>query len=236
MASIPRVGPSAVPGFGWVHGFLRWLDDDVERDAGARTPAYTPKPVPELEMLEWDGADAAGAARRTHGAPMPADGAELRRRRRDAYVEARFPGIARRAADLQRVDEAIKGARLLFEDGRAEAALELLQLAQEESPREAGFPLARLEILFLMRDAEEFAIAAQAFRERYPAHPAWPEIERLGRALAPASPLFASATRESDHGHYGPWPDLPNWIRAPWDLTAEVMAADFRRAVLRAAG
>jgi hypothetical protein len=37
-----------------------------------------------------------------------------------------------------------------------------------------------------------------------------------------------------DHDHYGPWPHLPNWIQAPWDLTGEVIAADFHRAMARA--
>jgi len=37
------------------------------------------------------------------------------------------------------------------------------------------------------------------------------------------------ANGRRDHEHYGPWPDLPNWIQANWDLTAEVIASDFHR-------
>jgi hypothetical protein len=51
---------------------------------------------------------------------------------------------------------------------------------------------------------------------------------RLGRALAPEETLFGGA--QNDRGdHYGPWPDTPNWILAPWDLTSEVLAAEFHR-------
>ena len=44
-----------------------------------------------------------------------------------------------------------------------------------------------------------------------------------------------SMTLRRDHDHYGPWPDLPNWIQANWDLTAEVVAVDFHRILKRRA-
>jgi hypothetical protein len=56
---------------------------------------------------------------------------------------------------------------------------------------------------------------------------------RLGRAVAPDEPLFTAGAGARPHEHYGPWPNLPNWIQASWDLTAEVLAADFHRAMLR---
>jgi len=77
---------------------------------------------------------------------------------------------------------------------------------------------------------------AHAFRGAHPRHEAWAEVERLGRALAPGEPLFGAVSGPRDHEHYGPWPHTPNWIRAPWDLTADVAAADFHRCAMRLAG
>jgi hypothetical protein len=134
---------------------------------------------------------------------------------------------------LRAVEKVIKSARLHFEAGESNAALELLDLAIEEAPNETSLSLARIEILFLARDREGFVAGARAFREAHPAHDAWVEIQRLGRAIAPGDTLFGAAIAARDHEHYGPWPHLPNWIQAPWDLTAEVVAADFHRAMLR---
>jgi hypothetical protein len=91
--------------------------------------------------------------------------------------------------------------------------------------------LAALELAFLARDPERFAALARALRTSTPQSEAWPEIARLGRALAPGEALFADAEAAGNHDHYGPWPNLPNWIQAPWDLTAECIAADFHRAM-----
>jgi len=56
---------------------------------------------------------------------------------------------------------------------------------------------------------------------------AWCEITRLGRVLAPAEPLFGAKQGERTFERYGPWPQLPNWLNASWDLTSEVLAAVF---------
>jgi hypothetical protein len=126
----------------------------------------------------------------------------------------------------------IKAARLYFEEERNDEALELLELAIEECPRESALWLARLEILFLLRDAEGYVGTARDFHREHPgAEEAWAEICRLGRALAPGEALFGSRKGPRDHEHYGPWPHTPNWIQAPWDLTPEIIAADFHRAV-----
>ena len=201
------------------------------------------KVAPKLALLEWDGDRSAsyrpplieGGALDT-GAAADADphSFEPRRRKiRDRYISARFPGVARGSNELQDAAAVIKSARLLFEEEQAELALELLELAIEEAPNESGLWLARLEILFLMRDREGFVATARGFQETHPAHEAWAEIERLGRALAPGEALFGATAGPREHEHYGPWPHLPNWIQAPWDLTAEVVAADFHRAVTR---
>lgn len=196
--------------------------------------------APELPMLEWDGDRP--APRTPDASPASAAAAEdphtfepKRRRLRDRYVAARFPGVARTAAELQNVTHAVKAARLMFEEEQSDLALELLELAVEETPRESALWLARLEILFLARDRERFVEGARAFRESHPAHDAWEEVARLGRAIAPDEPLFGDAQGPREHEHYGPWPHLPNWIQAPWDLTAEVLAADFRRGLCKAA-
>jgi hypothetical protein len=79
-----------------------------------------------------------------------------------------------------------------------------------------------------------FTELATDFRRAYPTRGEWHEVARLGRALAPSEELFGKSTGTRPGGHYGPWPDMPNWIQASWDLTSEVLAADFHRAITRA--
>jgi|SRR5688572_22661084 len=188
----------------------------------------TVKRPPDLALLEWEGDTAPPAA------PTEADLRDMdvrRRRIRDRYIAARFPGVARKGADLADVATVIKAARLHFEEEQVGLALELLELAVQEAPHEEALWLARLEILFLARDRHAFVAAARTFRAAHPASQEWPEVERLGRALAPGEALFGATAGPRAHEHYGPWPHLPNWIQAPWDLTAEVVAADFHRAL-----
>jgi hypothetical protein len=197
--------------------------------------------VPELATIEWDGDRAGGPAGAAFDiAPARAANEEdprnfdpRRRKIRDRYISARFPGVARGAADLESADRVIKSARLYFEEDESDRALELLELAIGEIPHESSVCLARLEILFLLRDRSDFIEAARAFRNAHPGNESWTEVERLGRAIAPGEALFGEATGPREHEHYGPWPHLPNWIQAPWDLTAEVVAADFHRAMSR---
>jgi hypothetical protein len=196
--------------------------------------------APQLEMIEWTGdgiAEGAGADAAAEATEEIFDASALdgrRRKIRDRYIAARFPGVAKVGADLASEDEVIRTARLLFEDERAGDAIELLELAGEEFPANAAPWLARLEILYLVRDAEGFVDAARAFRARHGGDAgSWNEICRLGRALAPREPLFDGDVAAREHEHYGPWPHTPNWIRAPWDLTAEVAAADFHHAFTR---
>jgi hypothetical protein len=155
---------------------------------------------------------------------------------RDRYVSVRFEGVARSAADLQDPARVIKASRLKFEEGHPEGALEILELAIEQNPFEKSLWLAELEMAFLLRDVERFVDSARAYRAAHPKSAEWSEVERLGRALAPTETLFGARQGPRAHEHYGPWPNLPNWIQAPWDLTAEVSGADFRRAMLREEG
>ena len=204
---------------------------DVERLLAATRSA----PV-ELSIIEWDGDDHApqviqGPAilEDASAEEMPMVGDARCRRIRDRYIGARFPGVARAAADLENPERVVKAARLYFEDGQADTALELLDVAIEQDSRAEPLWLAQLEILFLIRDSQRFIETARAFHALHRASEAWDEITRLGRALAPQEAMFGPANARRDHEHYGPWPDLPNWIQANWDLTAEVIASDFHR-------
>ena len=160
---------------------------------------------------------------------------ETRRRIRDRYIGVRFAGVIRSAEDLDNAPRIIRAARAAFEEDHAETAQELLELAIEQNVAQKSLWLADLEIAFLVRNAHRFVAASRAFRLQFPDAPEWAEIARLGRALAPDEALFGARQGARRHEHYGPWPDLPNWILAPWDLTQEVAAADFHRS-MRAAG
>jgi hypothetical protein len=194
------------------------------RPPARRSQPARPAQNASLEPLAWV------EAVRT---PSPLVGDTLRARMRDRYIEARFPGLAASAADLERTDDVISSARLCFEEEKYEQAFELLHMAIEQSPGNEALRLAQLEIAFLQRRRAEFVALATEFRAALPQSRNWTEIARLGRAVAPDDPQFAAGSGSRPHEHYGPWPDLPNWIQASWDLTAGVLAADFRRAMLR---
>ena len=203
------------------------------------------KKRPELSTVEWGEVEPAGSeceAEKVHAEPRtlanlvesdPSTYDAHRARIRDRYIGVRFAGVARTAADLQNAARVIKAARLAFEEGHPESALELLELAIEQNPYEKSLWLAELEIAFLVRNPQRFVDSARAYLAAHPASAEWSEVERLGRSLAPGDELFAKRGAARAHEHYGPWPNMPNWIQAPWDLTAEVFAADFRRGMLR---
>jgi len=183
----------------------------------------------KLEELAWDGPV-------TSVDPIPplptrAQGADLvlQRKIRDRYIAARFPCTARSSIDLENVEHMIKAARLFFEEDQPDRAMELLTLAIEQCPRSEALRLAQIEIAFLMRDAEAFAVLGLEFRRTHPESKDWDVIARLGRTVAPQEPAFGRLKDATDDAHYGPWPDTPNWIQASWDLTGEVLATDFHR-------
>jgi hypothetical protein len=240
----PRVEPAPPTGRG-TYPQPKALPECIDAGGGCKVPVDAllakARLAPSLALIEWDGDRRRAAAPLANGI-APADAIDeedpctydaRRRRIRDRYIGARFPGVARCGADLESVDRVIKAARLYFEEEQAHSALELLDLAIQETPHASPLRLARLEILFLTRASAGFIAAARSFRAAHPGNEAWDEIARLGRSIAPDEPLFGSASAPRDHEHYGPWPHLPNWIQAPWDLTAEVTAADFHRAIQR---
>jgi hypothetical protein len=224
------------------------------RPRSAAKPAATPsidmnkvlaaaRVAPKLDLIEWDG-DLPAAPLRPAATPAQAIVDESdprtydakRRKIRDRYISTRFPGVAQCSSDLESAERVIKAARLYFEEERNDESLELLELAIEECPRETSLWLARLEILFLVRDAVGYVQTAREFRAAHPAdEESWAEICRLGRALAPDETVFGTRRGPREHEHYGPWPHTPNWIQAPWDLTSEIVAADFHRAMTRLA-
>jgi len=192
------------------------------------TRAAAPAPIanarieesPALSSLDWD-------------APVVDIKDAQRAKMRGRYLAARFPGVARSAADLLESERIIHSARLYFEDRKSDRAIELLDLAIAQCPGDSSLSLARLEIAFLIRDTVLYVALAGAFRAAHASSPQWAEVARLGGALAPQEAMFGAAEGPRDTDHYGPWPDMPNWIQAPWDLTAEVRATEFHQAMAR---
>ncbi|QJR10729.1 hypothetical protein DSM104443_01798 [Usitatibacter rugosus] len=206
-----------------------------EPDAFAPAPA-----VPELDALVWESpVPSRGpitltreSERRDETVPKPETTSGLdagARRIRERYLAARFPGVLRSTTDLADTERIIKCARLLFEDGFASRAGELLDLVSEEHPESQPAWLANLEITFLDRNPERYVRLAHAFFRAHPESPDWPEVARLGRRVAPMHPRFAqSSADQRDDEHIGPWPQMPNWIQANWDLTGELAASELR--------
>jgi len=188
--------------------------------APVRVRPAAPPPPPPRPAANWR-----AAAR----PPRPEASDVARRRIRDRYLAVRFPGAPHTDEDLRDIAGVIKSARLYFEDGDLERACELLEFACDVNRAEESPWLAHLEILFLKRKGHEFAELAHRFHQRFPNSGRWPEILRLGLRLAPQNRLFHGAhPHEADiDAHYGAWPQVQNWIQAPFDLTGDVLAAEF---------
>jgi hypothetical protein len=201
----------------------------ARRDGAPAAPRQGPTCLPRsapplLQMLEWIDVPP----------PLALDAAQARVR--DRYIAARFPSVMSGAADLAEPAKVIEAARLYLEERKFDRAHELLQLAIEVSPRMAPLRLAQLEIAFLKRDGPRFLEGSRALHEAIADCPEWAEVQRLGRALLPGETLFGATPARRGNEHYGPWPEMPNWIGASWDLTAEYRAADFHNAMSRSNG
>ena len=221
----------------------------VRPPAPTRAPPPASLQEPDLEMLEWD-LDATPEempvdppvkpAERTEAPPAAAPLASyrpdpLQRKLRDRYIKARFPGVASSSADLDNGARMIQAVRLYFDERKFDRADELLELAIGQALDSKPLRLAQLELAFLRRDPAHFCAFARAFRRAHPDGAEWTDITRLGRAIAPMeTSLFGEAPEGHAHDRYGPWPDMPNWLQASWDLTAEVLASDFHREMARA--
>jgi hypothetical protein len=189
------------------------------RRAAPPARRQAPLAAPKLETIEWTEPPAATGKR------------ALETKLRNRYAAARFPGVFEDSGDKEGVERVIGAARRYFEEEKFDRAQELLSLAIARTPDATELRLAQIEIAFLMREPSLFTRLAAQFQAAHAGHPAWRDIARLGHAIAPDEPRFATHSGTRAHEHYGPWPDMPNWIGASWDLTSEVLAADFHRAM-----
>lgn len=148
---------------------------------------------------------------------------------RDAYVAARFAGVARTSHDLARTRHVIKSAQLYFEDGNTSRAAELLDLAAELQPSSQALWLARLELALRMRDSAAYRRTALFFRQHHPNSPRWTEIVAFARTLClTEAPFIASAADMVGDNAY----QRPSWVQNSWELTPEFMPVDLRSRVL----
>jgi len=201
------------------------------------------KPIADLADLEWDRETVVAFEAPAEVAPFQDSLAlagqsfddPLRHKILDRYITARFAGIATGAGDLGDSARVVKAARLLFEDGQGERGLELLQVASDLHPSDDAMRLARFELLFLERDVQGYRRAVERFHHDRPGSPQWPEIRELGRKLGLEGELFRDqGVRDNAFPQYGPWPGLPNWIQAPWDLSGEVAMAELHARMMAA--
>lgn len=185
-------------------------------------------PSPEYQDLEWESPFDAPATREQGAAGTITGSSFLRRKIRERYLNVRFPGTPHAEAQLRDTAGVIRSARLRFEDGDIDRACELLEFAGDVNADEA-LRLALLEILYLSRRGSAYREAAQAFIAKNPGSAHRDEIERLGARLLPGDALFKDVAPavEDPYAHVGAWPQVQNWIQAPFDLTGDVLAAEF---------
>ena len=175
---------------------------------------------PQLADIPWHEDEAM-----LDGTPLLRAGSN---RIRDRYISVRFAGVARGAADLENPTRVIKAARLSFEDGQGEAALELLHLALAQNPTDVSLRIAELDLAWRTGEHARFADAAHTFHALFPRNPEWPEIARLARRVAPDEAVFATPAGAAPTGAG----TEPHWRNPPWDAAAPRDAADFHRAML----
>lgn len=201
------------------------------RDAMASdaTPAPAPKPAERPRAARTTPRPAPDAWLHTTHRPKAEPDLQVRKRIRDRYLAVRFPGAPHTDEELRDSAAVIKAARLYFEDDDIDRACELLECATDVNAKDETPWLAHLEILYLKRKARAFTPLAKRFHEHFPNSGRWPEVLRLGFRLDPEDPAFRLAHPHEATGdeHYGAWPQVQNWIQAPFDLTGDVLAAEF---------
>lgn len=167
------------------------------------------------------------------------DAPELRRR----YIEERFPEVTSGSLALDDPASVVKGARLLYEDGAAPRAIELLQFAIEEHPSEVRTWLALFEIYRLERLSAEFAELARRFFEHFGSTEYWRKIRYFGREIDPGNFLYREDVDALET--IGPGARKPderfdaareNWLDAPMDFDNQVLANELRQALMAGAG
>ena len=183
---------------------------EIKRVAETPKPAEKPRPVAIVETVA--------------ALENPA-----RQRIRDAYIAARFPGVAKSSQEFSRVRAVIKAAQVYFDDTNPRRAEELLDLASELIPASEALPLARLELALRQSDSESYRRTAIRFRKNHPRSARWKEIVAFARTLylteAPFTPDPNDA--EGDRRYL-----RPNWLQDTWELAPEFMPADLRARAL----
>jgi hypothetical protein len=155
------------------------------------------------------------------------DRAELRRR----YMEERFPEIVNGALVLDDERSVVKAARLLYEDGTAPRAIELLQFAIEQDPDALRPWLALFEIFRLEKLEGEFGHLAARFGQRHGATEEWRKVRSVGRSLDPGNPLYQG----TEYGAPAD-PEAEGWLRSPSDDAGRALAGELRAKLLSEAG
>ena len=204
---------------------------DVKPQAGKARPAA--KPAPTVAAPRAATPRASAAAPRPEPAQLPD---HVRARIREHYFRSRFPDVPLPTPGSNDATAIVKAARLYFEDGDTARAVELLRQTADLLPRLERILLAKLELHYLDHNEIAFTETARIFAERFPSSTEWPSVARLGWRLAPSEALFANArpAKVARDDQYGAWPEVPNWIDAPWDLTGEVLAVEMRGRILGA--
>lgn len=186
-----------------------------------------PEPgMPERdEPIEPDGAPLAEAAPAVTRIPAE-DNAELSRR----YMKERFPEIANGALALEDARSIVQAARLLYDDGAAPRAIELLHFAIEHDPRAMAPWLALFDIFRRERLAGEYAALAARFQAQHGAADEWRKVRSVGRSIDPDHPLYEGA----EFGLADP--DAEGWLRQPGGDAPHPLAARLRGRLMAQAG
>lgn len=152
-----------------------------------------------------------------------------KRRLRERYIATRFaqfpdPGIA-----LRHTSEMVRWARQLLDDDQPRLALELLELALEEDPRQRDVWLFLIEHAFLNSDVTTFNALADEFKQRFnmigAADPAVRTIDAMGVELDPADSRYANA---------GEPEMLPNWSNPEFAMRNEARQRKFHQSLIDA--
>jgi hypothetical protein len=216
-----------------------WLDEPEEEPAHVDeiAPAHEPDelaPASSVPLVLESDADLPTR--------LPTNDAEELRRR---YMQERFPELATGMVKLDDPASVVKAARLLYEDGAAPRAIELLQFALETHPDEMRHWLALFEIYRLERLSGEFGALAQRFHERFGDCEHWQKVRYFGREIDPSNKLYQEAVdhlqtigpRESRRlaaaASFDPLAE--NWLNAPMDFENEVLANELRSALMQKA-
>ena len=102
-----------------------------------------------------------------------------------AYLLAHFPDVIRTATDFRDPGVVIDGARRCLGGGRADRALDLLEIAIDHCPEVEALWLARLEVLHFSGARPEFLDVVREFLEVHPESSNFGEIVQFWKCLAP---------------------------------------------------